>query len=139
MADDDYKYLRDKVDSIFERTEQIPVIILRLDGLNNFKAKCEIDRDEFDNRVKKLETEVVSDGKIEEFKKETRKNRKWLIGIFITVIIFIGTVAYQKAITKVEGSSVPQYCNCSESKRCVCNQDVCGCVECRTAIIEKEN
>ncbi len=139
MADDDYKYLRDKVDSIFERTEQIPVIILRLDGLNNFKAKCEIDRDEFDNRVKKLETEVVSDGKIEEFKKETRKNRKWLIGIFITVIIFIGTMAYQKVTVKAEEASAPQYCNCSESNYCICNKDICGCVECRTAIIEKEN
>ncbi len=139
MLDDDYKYLRGKVDSIFKRTEQIPVIILRLDGLNDFKAKCEKDRDVFEGRVNTLETEVVSDGKIEEFKKETRKNRKWLIGIFITVIIFIGTMTYQKAITKVEGSPAPQYCNCGESKRCLCNQDACGCVECRTAITEKEN
>ena len=139
VADDDYKYLRDKVDSIFKRTEQIPVIILRLDGLNDFKAKCEEDRDKFEDRVASLETGVVSDEKVEEFKRETRKTRRWLIGIFITVIIFIGTMAYQKVTVRAEGASAPQYCNCRESNYCICNKDACGCVECRTAIIERED
>ncbi len=141
MLDDDYKYLRGKVDSIFKRTEQIPVIILRLDGLNDFKAKCEEDRDEFEGRVKTLETESVSDEKVKEFKKEARVTRRWLIGIFITVIIFAGTMIFSMVTTKkVEGIQVaPQYCNCGHVGRCSCNQKLCDCVECRTAIIEEEN
>ncbi len=146
MSDDDYKYLRSKVDSIFKRTEQIPVIMLRLDSLNNFKAKCEEDRNEFEDRVSTLETEVVSDGKIEEFKQETRKNRRWLIGIFITVVIFIGTMAYSIITTrpvKAEESQVYsksfQYCNCNIMNRCFCNNELCNCVVCRTAIIEEDN
>ena len=140
MADDDYKYLRDKVDSIFKRTEQIPVIILRLDGLNDFKAKCEEDRDKFEDRVASLETGVVSDEKVEEFKRETKKTRRWLIGIFVTILIFAGTTMYRMVITKVEGAQIaPQYCNCDYANYCVCNKDFCACVECRTAIIEKED
>lgn len=139
MADDDYTYLRDKVDSIFKKTEQIPVIILRLDGLNDFKAKCEEDRDEFDNRVKVLETESVSDGKVEEFKEETRKNRRWIIGIFITVLIFVGTMIFRTATTKSEElQTEPQYCNCNYTTFCDCDRRFCGCIECRT-MLEKEN
>ncbi len=139
MSDDDYKYLRDKLDRIFEKTEEIPVIILRLDGLNDFKAKCELDRDEFEKRVDVLETESVSDGKVEEFKKETKRNRRWLIGIFITVILYAGTVMFRMATTRGEEPQIePQYCNCSYTTFCDCDKNFCGCIECRT-MLEKEN
>jgi hypothetical protein len=36
-------------------------------------------------------------------------------------------------------NGAPQYCNCGRVGRCSCDEKLCDCVECRTAIIEEED